>query len=207
MKDPQLEFQKIYDTFQPKILRYLTRLIGEHEAEDITQEVFIKVNQALKTFRGDSQLSTWIYRIATNTALDRLRSPSFKQMAQERLLKASIGDGAIADDDKDLWTDKNMPSVDQQLIRKEMNECIKNFIENLPSDYRAVIIMGEIEGLKNSEIAEVLGISLDTVKIRLHRARTKLKKELETHCTFYRNEQSELACDLRSAFKEFRRRY
>jgi RNA polymerase sigma-70 factor (ECF subfamily) len=207
VNDPESDFQKIYETFRPKILRYLTRLIGEHEAEDITQEVFIKVNQALRTFRGESQLSTWIYRIATNTALDRLRSPAFKQMAQERLLKASMGDGVIEDDDKDVWADEDRPSVDQQLIRKEMNKCIKNFIENLPGDHKTVIVMSEIEGLKNSEIAEVLGVSLDTVKIRLHRARIKLKKELETHCTFYRDEQSELACDLKSAFMEFRRRY
>lgn len=207
VNDPQSDFQKIYEIFQPKILRYLTRLIGEHEAEDITQEVFIKVNQALKTFRGESQLSTWIYRIATNTALDRLRSPSFKQMAQERLLKVSMGDGAIEDDDRDLWADKNMPSVDQQLIRKEMNECIKNFIEGLPLDYRTVTVLSEIEGLKNPEIAQVLGVSLDTVKIRLHRARTKLKKELETHCIFYRDERNELACDLKNAFEGFRNVY
>ncbi|MFC1614924.1 sigma-70 family RNA polymerase sigma factor, partial [Gemmatimonadota bacterium] len=61
-----LEFQKIYKDFQPKIQRYLIRFVGESEAEDLTQEVFIKVNKALKGFKGESQLSTWIYSIATN---------------------------------------------------------------------------------------------------------------------------------------------
>ena len=60
MNDSELEFQKIYDAYQPRLLRYLVRLIGEHDAEDLTQEVFVKVNQALKTFRGESQLSTWL---------------------------------------------------------------------------------------------------------------------------------------------------
>jgi RNA polymerase sigma-70 factor (ECF subfamily) len=71
-----LEFQKIYDTYQPKILRYLTRMVGESDAEDLTQDVFVKVNKALGDFRGESKVSTWLYRIATNVAMDRMRSPS-----------------------------------------------------------------------------------------------------------------------------------
>src|SRR5574342_1048299 len=77
-----LEFPKIYAGFQQKILRYLTRLVGEADAEDLAQEVLIKVSEALPNFRGESQLSTWIYRIATNTALDRLRSPSYQRIVQ-----------------------------------------------------------------------------------------------------------------------------
>lgn len=207
MIEGELEIQNIYNTFQPKILRYLARLVGEHEAEDLTQEVFIRVSQALKTFRGKSQLSTWIYRIATNAALDRLRSPSFQRVVQKRLSDDSIPGDGIEAEDKDVWTGEKTPLVDQQVIRKEMNECIRNFIEKLPEDYRTVIILSELEDLQNREIAEVLGASLDTVKIRLHRARAKLKKELETNCSFYRDERNELACDLKSAWKEFRKEY
>jgi RNA polymerase sigma-70 factor (ECF subfamily) len=85
MDDSELEFQKIYDAFQPKILRYLIRLVGENEAEDVTQEIFVKVSQALENFRGESKLSTWLYRIATHAALDRLRSPSFQRIVQKKL--------------------------------------------------------------------------------------------------------------------------
>jgi len=88
-----------------------------------------------------------------------------------------------------------------------MNKCIRDFVEKLPENYRTVVVLSELEGLINNEIAEILGVSLDTVKIRLHRARVKLKKELETHCSFYRDERNELACDLKSAFKEFRDTY
>jgi RNA polymerase sigma-70 factor (ECF subfamily) len=81
MTDSELEFQHIYSAFRPKIHRYLARLTGADEADDLTQEVFIKVSRGLKGFRGESKLSSWIYRIATNAALDHLRRPS--QMATE----------------------------------------------------------------------------------------------------------------------------
>lgn len=201
----ELEFQKIYDDFQPRILRYLIRLVGESEAEDVTQEIFVKVSQALENFRGESKLSTWLYRIATNTALDRLRSPSFQRIAQKKSSDDSIEKSEVEPEDKDISTGEKTPSVEQQFVRKEMNKCIRDFIEELPENYRAVVVLSELEGLSNTEIAEILGVTLDTVKIRLHRARAKLKKELETHCDFYRDEGNEFACDLKSAFKEFRK--
>lgn len=182
MSANELEFQKIYDTFQPKILRYLTRFIGESEAEDLTQETFVKVHQALENFRDESQLSTWIYRIATNTALDRLRSPSFQRGAQTSLSE-SLDVNGIAD--KVICTEEKKPLIEQQLIREEMNECIRGYIERLPESYRTVLVLSEWEGLRNNEIAEILGVTLNIIKIRLHRAKSKLKEELETHCEFY----------------------
>ena len=198
MSNDESEFQKIYDSFRPKILRYLTRLVSEYEAEDLTQEVFVKINQALKTFRGESQLSTWIYRIATNVALDRLRSPSFQRMVQKRASNNLIAEGKI--ETKGLWTGEKTLSVEQQLIRQEMHSCIRKMVENLPENYRTVLVLSEFEELKDQEIAEILGLSLNTVKIRLHRARAQLRKELETHCNFYHDERNELACYLKSAF-------
>jgi len=83
MKSDEFEFQQIFNEYQPRILRYLTRLTGIYEAEDLTQEVFIKLESGLKNFKGESKLSNWIYRIATNSAIDRMRSPSFKYKANE----------------------------------------------------------------------------------------------------------------------------
>src|ERR1700690_1236454 len=77
------KFPRIYEAFHSKILRYVVGLVGEAEAEDLTQEIFMKVGAALPNFRGDSQPSTWIYRIATNAALDRMRSPSYQQAMQK----------------------------------------------------------------------------------------------------------------------------
>ena len=196
-------FPDIYTAFNEKMRRYLAQLIGETEAEDMTHEVFIKVSKALGDFRGESSLSTWIYRIATNTALDRLRSPDFKRSVKESF---SIAEEELAIEDKDVWTGRKTPLPDQQLIRKEMNACIRGFIDSLPEDYRFVIILGDLEEFKNHEIADILGISLDRVKIRLHRARAKLRKQLQARCSFYRDEQNELACDLKSSLIEFRKR-
>lgn len=200
MSNEELEFRKIYDIFRPKILAYLTRLIGKHEAEDLTQEVFIKVSQGLNDFRGTSKLSTWIYRIATNAALDRLRSPTFQKMTQQTFsIELEAGE-----EGKFIRMRASVSSIDQQLIQKEMNRCIRDVIKKLPEDYRTVIVLSELEELKNHEIATILQVSLDTVKIRLHRARAKLKKELENHCSFYRDERNVLSCDLKSAIKQFK---
>ena len=69
------DFEKVYEEFHPRILRYLSRMAGEASAEDIAQEAFLKINRGLPGFKGESRLSTWVYRIATNAALDRIRAP------------------------------------------------------------------------------------------------------------------------------------
>jgi RNA polymerase sigma-70 factor (ECF subfamily) len=193
MDDNEPGFEKIYTDFQPKILRYLAHLVGEHEAEDLTQETFVKVNRALGDFRGESKLSTWLYRVATNTALDKLRSPSFRQSASPDLIE--IDETPI--DDRNTWTGEKTPLVEQQIYRKEMNDCIAGYIERLPENYRMVLVLSEMEGLSNNEIAEILGVSLDTVKIRLHRGKAKLKQELESQCDSYWVEGNEFLPDLK----------
>lgn len=193
------DFQKIYGIFQPKILRYLARLAGEQEAEDLTQETFVKIHHALENFRGEAQLSTWIYRIATNTALDKLRSPSFQKVAQFTLSDDSIDNDQTGGSDRIVLVKEEKPPVEKQLIREEMNDCIRGYIEKLPEDYRVVLALSEYEGLKNNEIAGILGISLDTVKIRLHRARAKLKEELENNCEIHWIE--EMPCSVKIPIK------
>ncbi|UCD32064.1 MAG: RNA polymerase sigma factor [Desulfobacterales bacterium] len=189
-----MDFNDIYEQFQPKIRRYLTRLAGQNEAEDITQEVFEKVSRSLRHFKGESKVSTWLYRIATHAAIDRMRSPSFQRISQHTSIEESP-----EIEDRNTWSDQIKTSTDQILIQKEMNECIREFIDQLPSDYKAVVILSELEGFKNREIADILQVSLDTVKIRLHRARTKLKEALDDGCDFYHNEHSVLACDRKSS--------
>jgi RNA polymerase sigma-70 factor (ECF subfamily) len=179
MNPVQLNFEQVHADFRPKVQRYLARMVGEHEAEDLTQEVFIKISRALDTFRGESQLSTWVYRIATNTALDRLRDPAFKRMAPDAL---PTGVESAELDEADLATAADAPSLDQQLCRQERYECYREFIQNLPVNYRMVVALSELEELASKEIAEILGLSLDVVKIRLHRGRARLLKMLKDHC-------------------------
>ncbi len=202
MDDSELDFQKIYDAFQPKILRYLARWVGEDEAEDLTQEVFVKVGQALENFRGESKLSTWLYRIATNAALDRLRSPSFQRITQNGISNIPVEHVEAEIADRNAWTGEKVPVPEQQIVRKEMNECILGFMEKLPENYRTVLMLGEFEGLRNNEIAEILGVTLGTVKIRLHRARERLREELAANCDSSWVEENEFLPDLKVALAE-----
>lgn len=195
-----INFTDIYDEFFPKIKRYLTRLLREDEAEDLTQVVFEKVNRNLENFRGESKLSTWIYRIATNVVRDRVKSTSYLRSTVGPLAPLPMelfGTNEIAAVSKDGLT-----SPEHLIIREEMSECVKDFIYRLPPDYSTVIILNELEGFTNKEIAEILQISLDTVKIRLHRARAKLRERLTGGCDFYQDDRSELACDRKQPNKK-----
>ncbi len=187
-------FQDIYDDYQPKIHRYMGRLVDPSEADDLTQEVFIKVDRGLSGFRGEAKLSTWIYKIATNVAMDRVRSSSFKK----EKANVPVTEEGVTGQDRDLLTGEKKPSIERQLIRSEMGECVREFIDDLPENYRAVIALSEVSGMKNREIAEILGISLESVKINLHRGRLKLKEKLATGCDFDRDEENVLACDRKS---------
>ena len=191
----EIDFNEVYEEFEPKILHYIARMTGIYEAEDITQEVFQKVSIALEGFKGESKLSTWIYKIATNTALDNLRSPSSKRIVRQKQIFEDEEENNLEPEAQDIWSGEKSASIEQGYVKDEMNNCIRNHIEDLQPDFRAVILLSEMEGLKNKEIAEVLGITLDTVKIRLHRGRGILKKELDSDCNFYRNEKNEPACD------------
>ena len=181
----RLDFSNIYDEYYEKLLHYLQRMIGKDEAEDITQEVFVKINKGLMYVKWESSLSTWVYRIATNAALDRLHSRAFKQ--NKRKVSLNVKDDESEAEEKDIHAQEKELSAEREAIRNEMNECIREFVDKLAENYRTVIILSELKDLKNQEIAEILGISLDAVKIRLHRARIKLKEEFEAGCEFYYN--------------------
>lgn len=197
MRGTFLDFQPVYDEFRPRVLRYLARLVGDRDAEDLTQVVMLKASQALARFRGDSNISTWIYRIASNVALDELRH---RRTAAQRLTDLQ---GSGADDAPALQT----APLEAEVIREEMNACLRDFIARLPEKYGTVLALGDLQGFRNDEIAAILGLSVDTVKMRLHRAREKLRNELKTQCSFSPGEDRGLACERKPAAKvTFRRR-
>lgn len=181
------DFDAIYREFRPKIHRYLTNLIGEDDAHDVAQAVFLKISRSLENFREESSLSTWVYRIATNAAHDHAASSLVRQQGAEEL----FDDAGSIDD----LPDAGFPGTDREYIRREMNACIRGVVDSLPENYRTVLLLGDFEELTNPEIAEILGISIDTVKIRLHRGRTALRTAMESRCSLYRDERNELMCD------------
>jgi RNA polymerase sigma-70 factor (ECF subfamily) len=198
MSESQHDFPTLYSKYYPKIVGYLRRLVGEAEAEDLAQEAFVKISRSLDGFRGESQLSTWIYRIATNTAMDHLRRPSAKQSARQ-------ASGAAEDDEiYEVSAVDGAPLHDTLLIRKDMTDCIRGLVNDLPENYRTVLVLADLEEFTNAEIADALGLSLDTVKVRLHRARFQLKKSMARACHLYRDTRNELSCDRKPAILEFK---
>jgi RNA polymerase sigma-70 factor (ECF subfamily) len=184
-------FDQLHREYRAKIYRYLGDLVGKDRADDLTQEVFAKVSRTLGSFRGDSQISTWLYRIATNVAMDWLKSSAHR----ENTKALDIADIAETEHDRNIWTKKAGMAPDELLIRKEMNDCVRNIIDHLPKNARTVIVLSDLEHFTDREIANILNIKTSAVKVRLHRARALLKKELEGNCAFYRTKDNIFACD------------
>jgi RNA polymerase sigma-70 factor (ECF subfamily) len=99
------------------------------------------------------------------------------------------------DKTESLEEGKRVLSIDDQIVKLEMNSCIREFLDELPEEYRAVIILHDFQGVKNREIADILSCSLETVKIRLHRARNKFRSVLASNCNFYMDANDVLSCD------------
>ena len=186
----EYEFDTIYKDYFPKIHKFLVRMVGQFQAEDLAQEVFNKIHKGLSGYKGKSSLSTWIYRIATNVAIDKTRTHAFKN---DKRKEPSGKNTKVKDDD--IMADKNEKSSDHKIIKEEMSGCVREFIERLSNDYKTVLILSEYEHKSNKEIANILNISIGTVKIRLHRAKAKLKIELDSGCDFYHDDQNVLSCD------------
>ena len=185
MQGGTAELDRIYAEHHARILRYLTRMVGVQDAEDLAQEVFIRAAKAYDDFRHEAKIETWLYRIATHVAVDRLRGTASRR---ETLLGQELDE--VAADGQE-----SVSSLEEKTLRRAANECIRNVIYGLPENYRTPLILSELEGFTNREIAEIMDVSLDTVKIRLHRAKEQLKQALLDACQFSRDERNELTCD------------
>ena len=198
---PDIKFEDIYREYQPRIYRYIVRLVGEYEAEDLAQEVFVKAGKSLNSFRCSSQISTWLFRIATNAALDRLRNTAYKKETVNSVGLESINDTGH---DRNGWVKGRSKAPDELLIRKEMSDCVRSVIDSLPESDRMVIVLSETEGFSDQEIAVILNLKVGTIRVRLHRARAKLKEKLESACDFYQTQDNTLACDKKPPVLLFR---
>jgi RNA polymerase sigma-70 factor (ECF subfamily) len=181
------QVDELYVRHAPGVRRYLARLVGTAEAEDLTQDVFEKAHRALHTHRAESRVSTWLYRIATYAAIDRLRGRSVRD-------RGDVSELAHADESE---RDDGRP--DHEAVRSEMRGCILRLVESLPASVRAVVLLSELRGLNDRDTAEALGITIGAAKIRLHRSRQQLRKLMECECHLYRDERNELGCEPRLA--------
>ena len=160
----------------PGIYRLALRLMrNEAEAEDVMQETFLNAFKAIDHFDGRSELLTWLYRIAYNAAMARFRRRQPESVSVEDA--ADPKDGSLVP--KELFDWSSLP--ERELEKAELRAEMEKAVLDLPEKLRAVFVMREMEGLSTEAVAEALGIKVDLVKTRLHRARLGLRERLSAY--------------------------
>jgi RNA polymerase sigma-70 factor (ECF subfamily) len=175
--DPKT-FEQIVRQYGPRLLSTTRRILNNDEdARDAVQDAFISAFRARAQFAGDARISTWLHRIAVNAALTRLRSRQRKaEDALDDLLPQFQPNGHYAEK-LVAW---NEPA-DVRVSRRETSDLVRRAIEDLPDSYRTVLMLRDIEGLSTEEAAQMLQITTNAVKLRLHRARLALRALLAPH--------------------------
>jgi RNA polymerase sigma-70 factor, ECF subfamily len=159
-------FEELVRAYQHRVFSVAVRMLGSRaEAEEVAQEVFVRVYRSIRGFRGDAALSTWLYAITSRVCLGRLGA------ADRRMWRES--------DDALLTLRDHGPDPRATAERQELEQALQRAIAELPEDRRIVVVLRDLEGLAYEEIAAALEIEVGTVKSRLHRARLELKTRLE----------------------------
>lgn len=168
-------FSLLISAYEKKILNFTYRILSSKEdAEDVTQEVFVKAYRAIASFDNKSSFQTWIYKIAQNAALDFLRKQKRRGGKKNVSLYAEDEDGEY---EIPIADKKNEPY--SELRKKEAQNALEKAMEELGADQKEVIVLRDIQGFGYDEIAEITGETLGTVKSRISRARLLLRKKLE----------------------------
>lgn len=177
----------VLEQYRARIYGHIRSLVrNPGDAEDLTQETFLRAHQRLGSLKEPAALGVWLYRIATHVCYDFLRRASRQRDAGE-----GRSDGGVARSEE-LESAAEGPSLDQLVEQAEMSACGEEFLDRLPDGYRTVLLMHDLLGLTSAEIARLLSCTPGTVKIRLHRARLRFRAALEAGCDFYRNERGAL---------------
>jgi RNA polymerase sigma-70 factor (ECF subfamily) len=173
-------YDELVRTYNASIFHVAFRMLGDNaEASDVVQEIFIKVFRNIGGFKGESALKTWIFRIAFSEILNRLRW----WKSRHRSSTVSLD---VEPNGQEHYVADSGPTPDEILESKERELAIQQALGKLSSDHRSIIILRDIEGFSYSEIAEVLGVSIGTVKSRLARGREDLKRSLMRYVSIQR---------------------
>jgi RNA polymerase sigma-70 factor (ECF subfamily) len=148
----------LYHRYKRRVFGLVTRIVGRSDSEEVVQEVFVRIYRGLAKFRGDAQLSTWIYRLSVNAALSHVSKRKRRPECEE-------------------WQDQEAaapaPQRDSALSRR-----LEDAMAQLPVGYRAVLVLHDVEGLSHEECAKILGCRIGTSKSQLHKARAKMRQLL-----------------------------
>ncbi|MCB0221495.1 MAG: sigma-70 family RNA polymerase sigma factor [Chrysiogenetes bacterium] len=168
-------YEQLLERYQGPLYRHLMRIVrNEADAEEVLQTTFLQVFRRIELYDGNAALGTWLYRVATNSALMWLRS-------QKRHTKGADYDALemLNNEDAALAPLGVVPQADQTQEAREQLDRVERALERLPEEHRTVFVLRDVEGLSNVEAAERLGLSIAAIKSRLHRARLALREALE----------------------------
>jgi RNA polymerase sigma-70 factor, ECF subfamily len=149
----------LYHQYKRRVFGIIHRIVGANDAEEVAQEVFVRIFRALGSFRGESALSTWIYRLSVNAALSYVA---------KRSRRNEVGDDALV----------ALPAETMPLTDPGLRTRIEMAMELLPAGYRAILVLHDIEGLSHEECAEILNCRIGTCKSQLHKARARMREFL-----------------------------
>ena len=163
------DFETIVEEYSSFVYNVAYRMMGDPEdAEDVAQEAFLSAYRAFGRFRGDSKVTTWLYRITVNAALMKLR----KEKRAKTLTRTGLEDMEIGD-----WDE----TPEKLAANAELGDKLQEGISYLPPDLRAAVVLRDVTGLSNSEAAEALGVTVSSIKSRLHRGRVLLRQFLSEY--------------------------
>ena len=169
-------FTPFVESFQQRIFQYTWLMCGHREdAEEVAQDTLLKVFESFDKLQDPDKVKAWVFRIAKNYCLMKRRKSVFAPV-RELSLDELLPDGTGAARPMQVADDAELP--DEQMLRSELSGELERALRELPETYRAVVLLRDVEGLSTAEAAEVLDLSLDTLKQRLHRGRLALRKSL-----------------------------
>jgi RNA polymerase sigma-70 factor (ECF subfamily) len=174
-EDPEAT-EALVDTYGDRVYRLALRITGSNEdAEEAAQDALWTAASKIHTFKGESAFGSWLYRIAANAAYQKVRARRGKtrEIALDDVMPV-LDDAGRHFEPMDDWSRR----VDDHAVQRELRHVLQEAIDGLPPDYRTALVMHDVEGLSNPDIAEALGISLPAVKSRVHRSRLYLRKRL-----------------------------
>ena len=168
--------ERLVERYGDRVYRLAMRITGLNEdAEEAAQDALWTAARKIHMFKGESAFGSWIYRITANAAYQKLRTRRQKaaEIAIDEVLPSLDGDGRHFEP-MDDWSNR----VDEQALQGELRRVLQQAIDGLPADYRTALVLHDVEGLSNPDIAEALNISLPAVKSRVHRSRLFVRKHL-----------------------------
>jgi RNA polymerase sigma-70 factor (ECF subfamily) len=176
-----MNFLEIHDQFYGRVRKFILASVrDESAADDLVQEAFMKIQENLDSVHDAAKISSWVFRIAHNLCQDHFRTRKKSSSHEE------IHEGLV---------NLQETPLQKKMEQGEMSQCVQDQLNLLPESFRSVLIFSDVMEFSQQEIADILGLTVENVKVRLHRARKRFKAVLEEKCTFEVDERSVLVCE------------